>query len=51
MRESYILYLCYNGASRRVYYKLYIGINFYLLPHEFKIELYDNFKKWWNVTF
>jgi hypothetical protein len=26
-------------------------INFHLLPHEFEIALYDNFGKWWNVTF
>jgi hypothetical protein len=26
-------------------------INFHLLPHEFEIGLYDNFGKWWNVTF
>ena len=24
-RDSYILHLCYRGASRRICYKLYIG--------------------------
>jgi hypothetical protein len=28
-----------------------IESNFYLSLHEFEIDLYDNFGKWWNVEF
>ena len=59
MRDSYILHLYYIEASRKVCYKLYIGkitcksieSIFISHPHEFEIGLYDNFGKWWNVTF
>jgi hypothetical protein len=58
MRDSYILHLCYIEASRKVCYKLYIGKitcksieSISISPHEFEICLYDNFQKWWNVTF
>jgi hypothetical protein len=35
-----------NYGPRQIY-----RIIFYLSPHEFEIGLYDNFGKWWNITF